>query len=201
MTFREVQKLLKKDGWYYYDTVGSHMQYKHPTKPRKSNFAKTWRRCKKRNITLYFKAGRVTIIGGNFMKLVYPACFYLENDGGYSVEVPDLKGCITQGDSLEEAIQMAEDAALGWLLTSIEDGEELPKPSNMKDIKLENENGFVSLLLLDLTAYSQKYSARKSVKKTLTIPMWLNERAEKCVINFSKTLQDALITKIIIKNK
>lgn len=44
MTFREVQRLLKKDGWYYYDTVGSHMQYKHPTKLRKSNFAKTWRR-------------------------------------------------------------------------------------------------------------------------------------------------------------
>ena len=51
------------------------------------------------------------------------------------------------------------------------------------------------------TAYSQKYSSRKSVKKTLTIPMWLNERAEKCGINFSKTLQDALLKKIIIKNK
>ena len=61
------------------------------------------------------------------MKLIYPVCFYIEEDGGYSVEVPDLKGCITQGDSLEEAIQMAEDAALGWLLTTIEDGEEIPK--------------------------------------------------------------------------
>lgn len=135
------------------------------------------------------------------MKLVYPACFYQEEDGSYSVELPDLKGCISQGDSLEEAIQMAEDAALGWLLTSVEDGEDLPKPSDIKNIKLENEEGFVSLLLLDLTSYSQKYSSRKSVKKTLTIPMWLNERAEKCGINFSKTLQDALLSKIIIKNK
>lgn len=135
------------------------------------------------------------------MKLVYPACFYQEEDGGYSVELPDLKGCITQGDSLEEVIQMAEDAALGWLLTSVEDGEDLPKPSDIKNIKLQNEEGFVSLLLLDLTAYSQKYSSRKSVKKTLTIPTWLNERAEKCGINFSKTLQDALLSKIIIKNK
>lgn len=135
------------------------------------------------------------------MKLVYPACFYIEEDGGYSVEVPDLKGCITQGNTLEEAIQMAEDAALGWLLTCIEDGEELPKPSNIKNVKLAEQDGFISLLLLDLTTYSQKYSARKSVKKTLTIPMWLNERAEKCGINFSKTLQDALLTKIIIKNK
>ena len=135
------------------------------------------------------------------MKLVYPACFYPEKDGGYSVEIPDLKGCITQGDSLEEAIQMAEDAALGWLLTSVEEGEELPKPSNIKDVKIEEQDGFVTLLLLDLTAYTQKYGKRKSVKKTLTIPMWLNERAEKCGINFSKTLQDALLRKIIIKNK
>lgn len=202
MTFREVQKLLKNDGWYYYDTVGSHIQYKHPIKPRKSNFAKTRRKRKKRNITFNFKTGRaIRENGRKIMKLVYPACFYQEEDGGYSVEVPDLKGCITQGNSLEEAIQMAEDAALGWILTSIENGEELPKPSNIKNVKLEDEKGFVSLLLLDLTAYSQKYSSRKSVKKTLSIPMWLNERAEKCGINFSKTLQDALLTKIIIKNK
>lgn len=134
------------------------------------------------------------------MKLIYPACFYTEEDGGYSVEVPDLKGCITQGDSLEEAIQMAEDAALGWLLTTIEDGEEIPKSSKIQDINLEKE-GFTSLLLLDLGVYSQKYGNRKSIKKTLSIPMWLNERAEKCGINFSKTLQDALLKKIVIKSK
>lgn len=46
------------------------------------------------------------------MKLVYPACFYKEVDGGYSVDIPDLLGCCTQGDSLEEAISQAEDAAL-----------------------------------------------------------------------------------------
>lgn len=134
------------------------------------------------------------------MKLIYPACFYTEEDGGYSVEVPDLKGCITQGDSLEEAIQMAEDAALGWLLTTIEDGEEIPNSSKIQDINLEKE-GFTSLLLLDLGVYSQKYGNRKSIKKTLSIPMWLNERAEKCGINFSKTLQDALLKKIVIKSK
>ena len=130
------------------------------------------------------------------MKLVYPACFYLEDDGGYSVEVPDLKGCITQGDTLEEAIQMAQDAALGWLLTSLEHDEEIPNPSNINDIKLENSNGFTSLLLLDLGAYSQKYGSRKSIKKTLTIPFWLNQKAEKHNINFSQLLQDALLNKL-----
>lgn len=133
------------------------------------------------------------------MKLVYPACFYKENSD-YSVVVPDLLGCCTQGDTLEEAIQMAEDAALGWLLTALEENEEIPKPTEMKDVKLESEKGFVSLLLLDISAYSEKYGSRKSVKKTLTIPAWLNERAERLEINFSKTLQDALINKIVKTN-
>ena len=131
------------------------------------------------------------------MKLIYPACFYKEDDGGYSVDIPDLLGCCTQGDNLEEAISMAEDAALGWLLTAVEEGEDIPEASNINDIKLENNNGFKSLLLLDLGAYSQKYGTRKSVKKTLTIPIWLNEKAEKLGINFSKTLQDALLSKIV----
>lgn len=133
------------------------------------------------------------------MKLIYPACFYKE-DSGYSVVVPDLLGCCTQGDTLEDAIQMAEDAALGWLLTALEENEEIPKPTEIKNVKLEYETGFVSLLLLDISAYSEKYGSRKSVKKTLTIPAWLNERAERMEINFSKTLQDALINKIVKTN-
>lgn len=130
------------------------------------------------------------------MKLVYPACFYKE-ESGYSVIVPDLLGCCTQGETLDEAIQMAEDAALGWLLTALEENEKIPESTEIKNVKLEYENGFVSLLLLDISAYSEKYGSRKSVKKTLTIPAWLNERAERMEINFSKTLQDALIKKIV----
>lgn len=129
------------------------------------------------------------------MKLVYPACFYKE-EVGYSVEVPDLKGCITQADTLEEAIEMAQDAALGWILTTIEENEEIPKASKIENIKMEEE-GFVSLLLLDVDKYSKKYGSKKAVKKTLTIPDWLNRRAEKIGINFSKTLQEALLNKII----
>ncbi len=132
------------------------------------------------------------------MKLIYPAIFKQE-DIGYSVVIPDLLGCCTQGDTLEEAIEMAEDAALGWLLTALEENENIPEASEIRDIDLESEDEFVSLLLLDLSAYSEKYSSRKSVKKTLTIPFWLNERAEKLKVNFSKTLQDALILKVIKK--
>lgn len=131
------------------------------------------------------------------MKLVYPACFYEEKEGGYSVEIPDLLGCCTQANTLEDAMEMAEDVALGWILTSIEDEEEIPNPSKIQDIKLERENGFVTLLLLDIDQYTEKYGTKKSVKKTLTIPEWLNKRAEKIGINFSQTLQEALLNKIV----
>lgn len=132
------------------------------------------------------------------MKLVYPACFYKEEDGGYSVEIPDLLGCCTQGNTLEEALELAQDAALGWILTAIEDDEEIPTPSDIKDIKLINEKGFKNLLLLDIDKYTEKYGTKKAVKKTLSIPDWLNVRAEKLGINFSKVLQEALL-KIILK--
>lgn len=132
------------------------------------------------------------------MKLIYPACFYKE-ENGYSVIVPDLKGCCTQGDTLEEAMEMAQDAALGWLLLALEDNEEIPQASDINNVELENSNGFKTLLLLDLSMYSQKYGNRKSIKKTLTIPIWLNESAEKYNINFSQTLQDALLKKIYLE--
>lgn len=130
------------------------------------------------------------------MKLVYPANFYYEKEGGYSVEIPDLLGCITQGDNLEEAMEMAQDAALGWILTAIEEEEEIPKPSSIEQIKIEGK-GFKTLLLLDIDQYSEKYGTKKSVKKTLTIPEWLNKRAEKVGINFSQVLQESLLNKIV----
>lgn len=130
------------------------------------------------------------------MKLVYPAKFYSEEEGGYSIEVPDLVGCVTQGDTLEEAMEMAQDAALGWLLTAIEEEEEIPKPSSIEEIEIEG-NGFKTLLLLDIDQYTERYGAKKSVKKTLTIPDWLNKRAEKVGINFSQALQEILLNKIV----
>lgn len=126
------------------------------------------------------------------MKLYYPAVF-IEHEDGYTVEFPDLPGCITQGDSLEEAFEMAEDAACGWILTSIEDGDELPKPTPIH--QMTAEEGFVNYVTLDIDEYAKQYST-KSVKKTLTIPEWLNRLAEKAEINFSQELQYALKKKL-----
>ena len=129
------------------------------------------------------------------MKLVYPAVFYpCEVNPGFCVIVPDLPGCISEGDSLTNAITMGEDAASGWILGELEDGNKIPPASDIKDIHPDPEigDGFVSLLSLDMDAYAAKYGS-KSIRKNLTIPAWLNTFAEAEQLNISKVLQDALV--------
>ena len=127
-------------------------------------------------------------------KLLYPACFYpCEEQEGYTVVVPDLPGCVTQGDSLIDAIGMAVDAASGWILDEMEDGNPIPPASNVEDVQTnERPGGFVNLIVLDMDAYAEKYG-EKAVRKNLTIPAWLNTYAEANNINFSRVLQDALV--------
>lgn len=130
------------------------------------------------------------------MKLVYPACFYPCEEGGYTVIFPDLPGCITEGDTLSEAMDMAVDAASGWLLYSVENNEQIPPASDIKNVVAdEYENGFVSLISIDLDEYARKYG-NKAVKKTLTVPQWLNTLAEREGVNFSQVLQDALLKRL-----
>ncbi len=129
------------------------------------------------------------------MKLVYPACFYKNDDGRYSAIVPDLQGCSTFGNDFADAMEMAIDAASGWVLATLEDGEELPRPSELGDIVLEYDNGFVNYVLLNMDEYAEKYGD-KAVRKNLTIPAWLNTAAEKHNINFSQILQNALIKEL-----
>ena len=119
------------------------------------------------------------------MNLVYPAVFtpYEDESGGYAVEFPDLTGCVTGGDSMAEAVFMAEDAASGWVLTE-------PEATAINEVATE-EGQFVSLIALDMDAYAAKYGSN-AVKKTLTIPAWLNTFVEQNGISCSKVLQDAL---------
>ncbi len=128
------------------------------------------------------------------MKLVYPAIFTpcLEKDG-FTVEVPDLPGCVTEGNSLADAIEMGTDAASGWVLDELEEGNSIPPASELSTIVTEG-GSFKSLLVLDMDAYSEKYGT-KVVRKNITIPAWLNTYGEKNNINFSKVLQEALLKK------
>lgn len=122
------------------------------------------------------------------MKIYYPAIFIPDRDG-VTVEFPDLPGCVTQGDTLEEAFEMAEDAAAGWILSTIEDGENVPRPSPVGAVT--TDEGFVNIVPLDIEEYAKQYST-KAIKKTLTIPEWLNTLAERAGVNFSGVLQTAL---------
>lgn len=124
------------------------------------------------------------------MKYAYTAIITPDESGSLIVEFPDLPGCHTFGNDLSEAIYMAQDVLCLWLYDLEQDNKPIPLPSKPQDIKTVGD-AFVSIITVDTETY-RRYYENKSVKKTLTIPMWLNERAERVNINFSQTLQKAL---------
>lgn len=126
-------------------------------------------------------------------KYAYPAIFVKE-DTGYSINFPDLEGCYTCGNNIEDGIKMAEDALALMLYEYEIEKKEIPSPSNPEDITLEGED-MVNYIRCDTMEYRKRY-ANKAVKKTLTIPEWLNEEAMAIGVNFSQVLQEALIQKI-----
>ncbi|GHV29762.1 hypothetical protein FACS1894167_09530 [Synergistales bacterium] len=90
------------------------------------------------------------------MKLAYPAIFYpWDESTGYTVEVPDLPGCVTEGDNLDEAMLMGIDAASGWVLAELEDGRATPSASKLEDIYPE-DSGLVNMVEIDIDEYSVK---------------------------------------------
>lgn len=128
-------------------------------------------------------------------KITYPALFH-EEDGKYWVEFPDLEGCLTNGDTVEESYKNAKEA-LGFYLDQEGDVYKriINKPSEVKDIVNANPGTLVMLVEYDSLEYAKKCKT-KSIKKTLSIPEWLNDLAVKQNVNFSNVLQDALIKKL-----
>lgn len=142
-----------------------------------------------------------------FMKVIYPVLFYEEKENGYSVFVPDLENASTCGDTLENAMYMAEDLIAGFILDEIEKGHKIPKSSKIENISFETLENFLAIenwdyisrfktyIIVDITAFAQKWE-KTLIKKTVNIPKWLNTKAEELKINFSKTLEEALLEKI-----
>ena len=137
------------------------------------------------------------------MLSIYPACFFKE-ETGYSVVFPDLNWLATNGSTESEAMNMAVDCLAGYLYSLKNDGEQAPAASAMSDISLDavadelnaDTNGaFVNMVSVDVVEYAKEHF-EKSVRKTLTIPAWLNVAAQEKKINFSQTLQEALLAKI-----
>ena len=127
-------------------------------------------------------------------KRIYPAIFHPEDVGGYSLHFPDLPGCISEGDTLPEALEMAQDA-LGIYLYSLQQNKEnFPEASKPESLKID-KGDFITLVEWDELEYLRR-TDNKAVKKTLTLPAWMNTKAEELQINFSKTLQEAILQKI-----
>ncbi len=122
-------------------------------------------------------------------RYIYPAIFK-HDEGGYTITFPDLPGCITCGETLEEAYLMAKDAIELHLYGMEQDNDEIPKPSLPETIKVEQDS-FISLVEAYMPLIRDEM-VNKAVKKTLTIPKWLNDLGEERKVNFSQLLQNAL---------
>ncbi len=141
------------------------------------------------------------------MLSMYPACFFREKSS-CSVIFPDLNWLSTCGDTLDEAMRMAVDCLAGYLYTCQKEGAAIPAPSELSEIdpiaiakELELSTAaesFVNIVTVDVDEYARKHF-EKSVKKTLTIPSWLNDAALEQKINFSQVLQDALKSQLHLR--
>lgn len=129
---------------------------------------------------------------------IYPAIFNYAADG-ISISFPDLPGCNTCGANDEEAFYMAKDALGLYIACSEEAGEMLQEPSNLNEIKLK-ENERVILVEVNMPLFRDAIE-NVAIKKTLTIPKWINDLAEKNKVNFSRVLQSALKEQLGIEKR
>ena len=121
-------------------------------------------------------------------KYIYPAVFEPDTEvGGYCVYFPDIEGCYTQGDSIIDAMDMAQDALCLMMYNIEKKGIDIPKVSNPSELVV-NKGDIVNLIVCD-TRFYKNYFEGKSVKVNVTIPLWLKEEGEKKQVNFSQILQ------------
>lgn len=123
-------------------------------------------------------------------KFFYP-CVITEEEGIYYINFPDFKACFTDGETMEEALDNAKDVLTAVLIEMTKHNEELPKASKPK----ASDNDWV--VVIDVVkSYVLSKANNQSVKKTLTIPKWLNDLAIEQDINFSQVLQESLKDKL-----
>ncbi|MCL2199217.1 MAG: type II toxin-antitoxin system HicB family antitoxin [Defluviitaleaceae bacterium] len=131
------------------------------------------------------------------MKYVYPAVFRPEQKG-FSIFFPDIRMGGTHGDDIADGLEMAHDFLVGAMAMLEDEGQEIPTSTEIASLNLK-DGEFASFVSVDTAEYRRKLET-KAVKKTLTLPSWLNAKAEAANINFSHTLQRALKEDLKIAN-
>lgn len=137
----------------------------------------------------------------------YPAIFYKEDDGKYSVIFPDLNGTATYGIDLNDSIRMAIDCLAGVLHGMNIDGEQIPEPTELNKITediiidmlddphYDKSRVFINIISVNVAEYAEKHF-NKAVKKMVTIPGWMDDMVKTRKLKLSKILQDALKEKL-----
>lgn len=123
--------------------------------------------------------------------LTYLAVLEQGEDGAYSVYFPDLPGCFSYGEDIDEAQKMATEAASLHVYGMENDNEEIPQPSVRLD-KADTEGNIV----IPVTIYPDLFRAKKDyerVKTNTTLPAWLKRVAEQQKVNYSRLLEAALL--------
>ncbi len=115
---------------------------------------------------------------------VYPAIFHPNDDGSYTITYPDLPGCISEGKSLGNAVYMAQTALTQWIEYLTDKKQSIPSASDLKSIDLSPEE-FVSLIRADV-------KDGRAVKRTVSIPKWMDDKVTETGLSLSRVLQDAL---------
>ncbi len=122
-------------------------------------------------------------------RYIFPAIFHCENDG-ISIEFPDLPGCLPCANTMEEAFRHAKEAMALHLFGMEEDGDPIPEPADI-NILMKNTKASVTLIEVWMPPFRSEMK-NKAVKKTLTIPQWLDDLAKENKVNYSQILQEAL---------
>ncbi|PWL75006.1 HicB family protein [Candidatus Gastranaerophilales bacterium] len=131
------------------------------------------------------------------MKYAYPIVI-TPSDGDYVVYVPDLD-INTQGSSVADAMEMARDAIGMWGCFEQDEKRTIPKPGRQVNVKTA-PNDIVTLVDVDFDEYRRR-NENRAVRKNVTIPSWLNERAEEAGVNFSAVMQDALKARLHLEGR
>ena len=125
---------------------------------------------------------------------VYPVVFTPLDEGGYCVYAPDLKGCITECNNLAEGIVKIRDGLCGMLYMLERDKQPIPEPTDISRVEHEF-NDVVTLVDAPLEEYRRRVGSR-AVRRTISIPEWMDELAVNSNISLSQITQDALREKL-----